>query len=195
MPLRPPIGKGGAGSPPQYGGAGVSGSAASGRAVPILGQPSQAGRLLYRPQFVFPLAEGEEEFRYFFDQSNTPGLASVVPIAPGAMAPDITLPLQPDAPFLLRAVAIVAPPTFTPRLKDPDGNFLVDGFIQEWDVFVPSGILIAGFQPIVMEPEIPCARGSVFLLYLQNTSAAPATVGGTEVLLLGVKQFAEVSNG
>jgi hypothetical protein len=156
----------------------------------ILGAPLRTpGSMIYRPQFAWGEVPGEEDFRYYFDASNTPALASTVPA--GAELANIPLQLQPDAPFVLRAVYMTGIPLigyFSARLKDADGNYLGDRGLLSFLTYFP-GINRATLNPMLVafEPSIVCRPGSVLFLYLLNISSFPQSLAGTEIVLLGVK--------
>ena len=123
------------------------------------------GEMAFRPQFVYPHVEGtrDEEFVYFFDRTNVPNLAQ--PILPGKTAPNIPLPLDPDAEFHLRGIAIYDPSGLAGfQLRDQWGNYLTDSFIS-----VDLAMQASGTDAPPLEPEIVCQPGAVLQLDLVNT--------------------------
>lgn len=116
----------------------------------------------YVPQFVYPpTPEGyvDEEFEYYFDSTNTPGLDAVTP---GSQVNRVVLPLQPDCEFIWRAIEIsgnTGPMCL--RFYDPFGNELSAVQVENdrsYSAFL-QGANPIGRLPVPFEPEIACPKG------------------------------------
>jgi len=154
--------------------------------------------MIYRPQFLYPSAPGEEEFAYYFSERNMPALAMVNTLQPGQSIDPIVLHLQPDAPFRVRAVQIMVPVSpFSLILKDSDGKALCDFGLPEFLTYQPSNTPnwflpvnnVIGYSHVVLEPEIPCPADGLLQLTVLNATAAPLVVAFLSVVLRGVKRF------
>ena len=117
----------------------------------------------YRPQSaedptsVCPPGWVDEEFVYYFDSNNTPGL-----VPPCNQIP---LQLQPDAEFHLRGI----------QISSNLGNLVMrlwKGNTQLSQALVPvdrayssniQGLPPVGKLPVPVEPEVPCEAGSTLL--------------------------------
>ena len=116
----------------------------------------------YRPQFVTaatPPGFVDEEFEYYFDQSNTPGLT---PLAGGQSVNKLPLQLQTDSEFVLRALEISGNTgPLCIRLYDPFGNELSAVTVEcdtAYDATLQAGNPI-GRLPVPFEPEARCPAG------------------------------------
>jgi len=116
----------------------------------------------YRPQFVTePTPEGfvDEEFEYYFDSVNTPGLQAILP---GQQINKVVLPLQPDCEFIWRAIQISGDTgPLCLRFYDPFGNELSAVQVENDRSYAGSlqGANPIGRLPVVFEPAIRCPRG------------------------------------
>lgn len=124
----------------------------------------------YRPQFeteATPDGYTDEEFVYVFNDANTPALG--VLLSPGQTSLNIPLQLQADAPeHIIRSIQIGNPQSnLGVRFRDPFDNYISesgsDDFVSSY-AFGSS----AGDNGQVLEPEISCPRGSVFLIDIAN---------------------------
>ena len=101
----------------------------------------------------------DEEFEYYFDTSNTPGLA---PLSTGNGIAKVTLQLQQDAEYLWRALEISGNTgPLCIRFYDPFGNELT-AVTVECDRAYGSTLNAAnpvGRLPVVFEPPITCPAG------------------------------------
>lgn len=112
---------------------------------------------MYRPQYITPpTPEGfqDEEFEYFFDSINTPGLAALVS---GQSVNKIALQFQNDAEFIWRGVQISGNTgPLQLRFYDPFGNELSAVTVECDRAY--SGTLNGGAPmgrlPVPLEPEI-----------------------------------------
>ncbi len=125
----------------------------------------------YRPQFAYPPAPGncrDEEFEYFFDKTNTPGLA--VTLTPGQTQNNIPLVLDKDSVFLCRGIKIGNPSSVLGvQFKDPSGNQLSDDYEPAADYSGFSGQSVQpGAPPRAMEPEIECPAGAALILNIKD---------------------------
>lgn len=119
--------------------------------------------LPYIPQYITePAPPGfvDEEFEYYFDSNNTPGLAALS--TPGQQANKITLQLQQDAEFIWHGLEISgnAGPLCV-RFYDPFGNELTAMQI-EVDRAYGATLNAAnpiGRLPVVFEPPVRCPAG------------------------------------
>lgn len=150
----------------------------------------------YRPQMAFASAEGFEDrtFHYTFDGTNTPQLNGN--LAANARIMNIPLSMQPDAPFLLRAIKVQATAgegsVLDIWLKDPFGNLLSDNPVAIDDYVAPSGRQIAGTVAVVFEPGIRCPLGTVFWVYeIQNRTSAPVAL--PKLMFQGYKRYSKTS--
>lgn len=116
----------------------------------------------YRPQFAYPpTPDGwiDEEFEYYFDPVNTPGLNVSVT---GQIALKIPLQLQKDAEFIWRGVQISGNTgPLQVRLYDAFDHELAATLVEvdrEYSATLNGGPPI-GRLPIPMEPEIRCPPG------------------------------------
>jgi hypothetical protein len=120
----------------------------------------------YRPQSAYPdPPEGwkEEDFVYYFDQTNCPALALIPYNQPISR---IVLQLEHDAPFKLRAIQISGnAASMFMRLYDPYDNPLSQVLVEADRAYAgnENGPAPIGRLPVVLEPEIPCPAGG----YLQ----------------------------
>jgi hypothetical protein len=140
----------------------------------------------YRPQYAYPPSprgtEGET-FHYSFDGTNTPVLA--LTLAAGAQANDIMLPLDPDAPFICRGIRIAlgtAGSVLDVKLKTPAGDYIETAFVPEARWAFRGGLP----QVVALEPEVWCAAGGVWTLYLYNPAGAP--VAPPAITFFGIKE-------
>ena len=170
----------------------------------------------YTPQFAFQTPEGfkDVDFDHFFDALPGPNQVLGLQVS-SAINPvlNLGLRLDPDAPFLWRAIAFQpspdtvagCPPSFYSvgnfgvRLRDTQGNYLMpDGqFVPVWQLGIPpnglqpggASILGCGAFPVI-EPEIYCPAQSVIYLDLFSYDTVPwTTPGPVGIWLRGVKRF------
>lgn len=128
--------------------------------------------LPYIPQYITePTPPGfrDEEFEYYFDSNNTPGLAALS--TPGQTANKITLQLQQDAEFIWHALEISSlrylrelPANTGPlcvRFYDPFGNELTSVQVEVDRAFgaTLNTAFPIGRLPVVFEPPIRCPAG------------------------------------
>jgi|FreactTroBogLake_1042271.scaffolds.fasta_scaffold47629_2 hypothetical protein len=116
----------------------------------------------YRPQYAYPDppdGQAEEDFVYYFDQTNTPALAGLTNNNPVLRIP---LQLQADAPFILRGIQVSGNlGNVLVRLWDANDNPLSQT-LQEVDRMYAgseNGIPPIGKLPVPFEPEMPCPAG------------------------------------
>ena len=116
----------------------------------------------YRPQFIAPPTPPgfrDEEFEYYFDSVNTPGLTA---LEAGQSVNKVVLQLQNDAEYIWRAIQISGNTgPLCLKFYDPFGNecsavtvecdTAYDATLQALD---PIGRL-----PVVFEPEVHCPAG------------------------------------
>ena len=119
--------------------------------------------LPYIPQYINdPTPPGfvDEEFEYYFDDLNTPGLAPLS--VTGQTANKITLQLQKDSEFIWDALQISGNTgPLCVRLYDPFGNELT---AMQLEVDRTYGATLnaaspIGRLPVVFEPPIRCPAG------------------------------------
>lgn len=141
----------------------------------------------YRPQLAYPATpQGVKDdfFSYSFDATNTPGLGNAVPANSTVL--NIPLQTQTDAVFLWRALRF-QPVNLGVQVRDVFGRILQDDYTPINLIYSPSGIAIAGFLEVPVEPEETCTPGGIFLLNLQNTTAAP--ILPPKITMYGVKRY------
>jgi hypothetical protein len=113
----------------------------------------------YRPQYlVDPTPEGfvDEEFEYYFDSNNTPGLQA---LSPGQQVNKVVLQLQADAEFIWRAIQISGNTgPLCLKFYDPSGRELFAVDVEADRAYSASlqGASPIGRLPVVFEPEIRC---------------------------------------
>ena len=118
--------------------------------------------MAYRPQFVYaPTPPGfvDEEFEYYFDTNNTPGLATP---ATGQLSAKITLQIQNDAEFIWRAFQISGNTgPLCVRFYDPQGYELAAVTVENdvSDSAYLQGNAPIGRLPVPFEPEIVIPKG------------------------------------
>lgn len=151
---------------------------------------------LYRPQFAYPTPDGftDVDFDHYFDQHSVP------PLALGPGAPDqiynISLPLDPDAPFHWRGIKIpnlngaTGPLNIGLRFRSPDGRYLSDDFVPIWlwGLTPCNGDALTGGQCCILESELICPAASV--IFVDQSSLVPGAgyqVG--TIILTGIKRF------
>jgi hypothetical protein len=128
---------------------------------------------LYRPQYAYPdPPEGfqEEDFVYFFDQSNTPPLGNVPINQPISR---VILQLQPDAPFNVRAIQISGNAgNLLVRFYDAHDNPLSQIMVEADRSYSGSenGAQPIGRLPVVLEPEIRGPAGGFLQVDLELVS-------------------------
>ena len=116
----------------------------------------------YRPQYAYPEPpEGfvEEDFVYYFDQTNTPSLGKVPINQPISR---VILQLQADAPFKLRGIQVSGNAgNLLLRFWDAHDNPLSQVMIEADRSYSGSenGAQPIGRLPVVVEPEILCPAG------------------------------------
>jgi hypothetical protein len=147
----------------------------------------------YRPQFAYPPAPGncrDEEFEYYFDRTNTPGLA--VTLTPGQQQNNIPLVLDKDAVFLCRGIKIGNPSSVLGvQFKDPSGNPLSDNYEPAADYSGFSAQSVQpGAPPRALEPEIECPAGAALLLNIKDIDPpTPAVMYGASTVFTGALQM------
>lgn len=135
--------------------------------------------MIYRPQFAFTTPRGfvDEQFNYSFDSTNVPVLG--VPIAAGAFVENITLQLQNDAEFVLRALKVQAPTSAPSNLyctiRDPYGNYLSATPLPFADYLTGGGGVSIGRMEVPFESEVIAPRGGFFQLALYNLTLGSVT--------------------
>jgi hypothetical protein len=124
----------------------------------------------YVPQFAresTPEGFVDEEFEYYYDSTNTPGLSALLP---GSVVNKVQLPLQPDSEFIWRAIQISGDTgPLCLRFYDPFGNELSAVVVENdrsYSAFL-QGPNPIGRLPVVFEPEIRCPRGGFLQLDIQ----------------------------
>jgi hypothetical protein len=145
--------------------------------------------MIYRPQFVYPLAPGEREFDYFFSVANVPALG-LTTLGPGASINDIPLQLQPGvATFRARALKISTGFRFSFKLSDAFGTALSDDLLVNPLAYQPSnyGVLRVGTPTVIFEPEIVFGPGGLFFLSVGNPNAVPNRIQSVQLLFRGVQ--------
>lgn len=157
--------------------------------------------MIYRPQFAFvtPMGFRDEAFHYSFDSGNVPALGSV--IAAGQLVSDITLQLQNDAEFILRALKVTgsgserggltqtAVSNLALQIKDPRGEYLSASFLPISNYLTGAGEAVVGRMFVPFESEIRCPASGFLQLFLYNpTSGALLPPSFT---LYGVKRYLE----
>jgi hypothetical protein len=116
----------------------------------------------YRPQYVTaPTPSGfvDEEFEYYFDSENTPGLQA---LSSGQSVNRVVLQLQQDAEFIWREIQISGNTgPLCIRFYDPFGNELSAVTVEcdrAYGATLNAGEPV-GRLPVVFEPEIRCPAG------------------------------------
>jgi hypothetical protein len=116
----------------------------------------------YRPQYVTsPTPPGfkDEEFEYYFDSENTPGL---IPLQAGQSVNKVVLQLQQDSEFIWRAIELSGNTgPLCVKFYDPFGNEL-SAVTVEADTTYDATLQAenpVGRLPVVFEPEIRCPAG------------------------------------
>ena len=116
----------------------------------------------YRPQYAMPPTPPgfrDEEFEYYFDSTNTPGLQ---PLVSGQKLNKVTLQLQQDAEFIWRAIEISGNTgPLQIRFYDPFSNEL-SAVTIECDRAYGATLNASepvGRLPVVFEPPITCPAG------------------------------------
>jgi hypothetical protein len=128
-----------------------------------------AVEMSYRPQFVMdPTPPGfeDEEFEYYFDSVNTPGLK---PLSSGQAVYRVVLQLQNDAEFIWRAIQIsgnLGPLQI--RFYDPYGNELSAVTVEADRAYsaVEQGNAPIGRLPVTFEPEVRIPAGGFLMVDL-----------------------------
>ena len=144
----------------------------------------------YRPQYAYPRTPRgfeDETFHYSFDSTNTTLLG--VAIAAGGQANNIMLPLDPDAPFIVRGLKILlgtAGSNLDVQLKTPWGDYIstVPIPLRRWAD--GGGRAIAGKLVVPFEPEVECPAGGSWSLYLYNPTSG--NVNPPAITLYGIKR-------
>ena len=127
----------------------------------------------YRPQYAYPEPpEGtvEEDFVYYFDQTNVPALGTIAVNTPLSK---IVLQLEADAPFKLRGVQISGNVgNLYMRLYDAHDQQLSQVLVEADRAYAGtlSGPQPIGRLPVVLEPEIPCPAGGFLMIDLELVS-------------------------
>ncbi len=154
---------------------------------------------MYRPQNVCPPAPADcvdQRFHYAYDKSNTPFLNSGT-LAAGAHTGRIPLSMDQDAPFFLLAIQQAAT-GLQMRLETPHGEPLSDsGNANEVLNYVFPALYseVDGAAFVTLDGDacipggIPCPRGGVLNLYLNNPTAAPINMNTVRLTLHGKKRY------
>ena len=127
----------------------------------------------YRPQYAYPEPpEGtvEEDFVYYFDQTNVPALGTIAVNTPLSK---IVLQLEADAPFKLRGVQISGNVgNLYMRLYDAHDQQLSQVLVEADRAYAGTlnGTQPIGRLPVVLEPEIPCPAGGFLMIDLELVS-------------------------
>jgi hypothetical protein len=127
----------------------------------------------YRPQYAYPEPpEGtvEEDFVYYFDQTNVPALGTIATNTPLSK---IVLQLEADAPFKLRGVQISGNVgNLYMRLYDAHDQQLSQVLVEADRAYAGTlnGTQPIGRLPVVLEPEIPCPAGGFLQIDLELVS-------------------------
>ena len=134
----------------------------------------------YRPQYAFVTPPGfqDEQFHYSFDSTNVPVLGTA--IQAGQRVENITLQLQNDAEFILRAWKALsgsAVSNLYMTIRDPYGNYLSATPLPLGNYLTPGGVQIAGSMEVPFESEIIAPAGGFFQLNLWNITTGPVTPG------------------
>lgn len=153
--------------------------------------------MIYRPQFAYRQVKGEEDFfaSYYLTSISDPGLMGLA-IPPGGSTPDIVLRLDPDVPFLLRAIKLYTLFPFSVQLRDWSGKYLTDPGLPEGLTYTPGRAFgtLPGGAPVVFEPEIRFERNGLLLVRLTNDFfPLPLQVAAMFVSLIGTKLLGEAS--
>lgn len=123
--------------------------------------------MLYVPQYApSPAPPGfrDEEFEYYFDTQNTPGLKA---LSSGQSANKIVLQLQADAEFIWRAVQISGNTgPLQIRFYDPYSNELTAVTVEADRAYsaTENGNPPIGRLPVVFEPEIRCPASGFLMV-------------------------------
>jgi hypothetical protein len=147
--------------------------------------------MIYRPQYAFLTPRGfrDETFHYSFDNTNVPVLGAV--IAAGQQVLNITLQLQADAEFVLRAWKVESVTgggsNFQIVIKDPFGNYLSAAPIPLARYLRGNGALVIGRTVVPFESEIACPMGGFFQVDLYNPTTGNLTP--PRFTLYGVKRY------
>lgn len=129
--------------------------------------------MAYRPQYAYPEPPRgmvEEDFVYYFDQTNIPVLGQVPVNTPLSK---IVLQLQSDAPFKLRGIQISGNVgNLMMRLYDAHDNELSQTLLEADRMYsgLENGAQPIGRLPVVFEPEIPCPAGGFLMVDLMLVS-------------------------
>ena len=121
----------------------------------------------YRPQSVqLPTPPGfvDEDFIYYFDSNNTPGLA---PLSSGQAVYKIVLQLQADAEFILSGFQVSGNTgPLCVRFYDPFGNDLGACQVECDRAFsgTENGAAPVGRLPVEVEPRIQCPAGGFLMI-------------------------------
>lgn len=149
---------------------------------------------MYRPQFPYPTPRGyvDRDITQYFDYLTVPLLNNSA-LATQGMIHRIALTLQPDYPFLWRGIKIIgvngADPVVTVQFYDPSKNELSRDFVPI-DLYThPSGSNIWGFQPVPLEPCIPCPKGSTVWMSVYNQTGSNQDLTKIRVGLFGLKRY------
>jgi hypothetical protein len=133
----------------------------------------------YRPQFAFVGRQGfrDEQFHYSFDASNVPILGTA--ILAGQRVENITLQLQNDCEFILRALKVQATDDSVSGLyctiQDPFGNYLSAVPLPLSGYFTGGGAISVGRMAVPFEAETWAPLGGFFRLDLWNVSTGSIT--------------------
>jgi hypothetical protein len=148
---------------------------------------------MFRAQHVYPTAPGEQEYRYSFTPYNVPSFVGT--LLAGARKENIPLPLDADAPFILRAMqAHESPYGLAMRFRDPWRNYLSDDAnptLEDLN-YAPNDALwtIFGAELVAVDAEIWCPKGAVLWVDLYNASLSTVSLAALEIVFAGVKRYA-----
>jgi hypothetical protein len=133
----------------------------------------------YRPQFAFTGRRGfrDEQFHYSFDATNVPVLGTA--ILAGQRVENITLQLQNDCEFILRALKVQAAADTVSGLyctiQDPFSNYLSAVPLPLGNYITGGGAVSVGRFAVPFEAEVFAPIGGFFRLDLWNISTGSIT--------------------
>src|SRR5262249_18710436 len=121
-------------------------------------------------QFPYPTPTGwtDDEFGYWYDQFNTPGLQ--ISLGPGEERRGVMLFFESDAEFHLKAIEINDPSgVLGVILYDPAGQAMSQDYLPVWLAFSSlSSAQNPGQCPVVFEPELVFPAGAGMRLDIKN---------------------------
>jgi hypothetical protein len=155
---------------------------------------------MYRPQYAFGTPRGfrDETFHYSFDKTNVAALGVQIPA--GQLRNDIVLQLQNDQEFVCRGISVLgadverggtAPSNLYLWLKDPFGNYLSQTYVPLSRYLTGSGRTVTGRFPVILEPEIICPAGGMWVAYFYNPTSG--SLYPPAFTFYGDKRYSEVA--